>query len=301
MGDIKQTNFRIDEDKANAFRKFCDENNLSQATGFDYLIQILELDQAKSIVSNREMEISEFELHAKALVRSFINSLEICNNTEERVRQEFITLLDSKDRMISDYQSEIDKLKDKISDDEYLVQQAFNNQKEAKAEAQNLKQQLELVNEQYKSCTENNNALITSVARAEEIAKKYEHEAHLYAGVMTELEEYKKKYENAQAAIDKIKGKHDDEINMLKQTHEYELKQKEIENKLEINKANDAIRTEYQNKIDELKSLYENRINKLNEDITARVDLYQSKLDGAHERLDELRSRYQEEIDKYRK
>lgn len=35
MGEIKQTNFRIDQEAADAFRKFCEENGMNQAQGFD--------------------------------------------------------------------------------------------------------------------------------------------------------------------------------------------------------------------------------------------------------------------------
>ena len=47
MGEIKQTNFRVDTDTADAFRAFCTEHGMNQAQGFDHLIQILELNNAK--------------------------------------------------------------------------------------------------------------------------------------------------------------------------------------------------------------------------------------------------------------
>lgn len=48
MGEIKQTNFRIDQDTATAFRKFCEDNGMNQAQGFDHVMQVVELDRAKT-------------------------------------------------------------------------------------------------------------------------------------------------------------------------------------------------------------------------------------------------------------
>ncbi|WP_352397255.1 hypothetical protein [[Clostridium] aminophilum] len=47
MGDIKQTNFHIDQVTADAFRKFCEENGWNQAEGFDNVMRQVELNKAK--------------------------------------------------------------------------------------------------------------------------------------------------------------------------------------------------------------------------------------------------------------
>ena len=54
MGEIKQTNFRINADTADAFRKFCEEQGFNQAQGFDHLMQVLAIDQAKSLTPERK-------------------------------------------------------------------------------------------------------------------------------------------------------------------------------------------------------------------------------------------------------
>ena len=59
MGEIKQTNFRIDQESADAFRKFCEENGMNQAQGFDHVMQVLELDRAKEAVPSRATEIED--------------------------------------------------------------------------------------------------------------------------------------------------------------------------------------------------------------------------------------------------
>ncbi len=102
MGDIKQTNFRIDVEAADKFRTFCESEGMSQAQGFAHLLQVLELNNAKTVLSNRETEITDFEMHTKALLNSFLHSLEICSNAEERAREEYAMQLDQKDRAIAE-------------------------------------------------------------------------------------------------------------------------------------------------------------------------------------------------------
>lgn len=45
MGEIKQANFRIDSDTADAFRAFCEQKGMNQAQGFDHVMQVFELNK----------------------------------------------------------------------------------------------------------------------------------------------------------------------------------------------------------------------------------------------------------------
>ena len=51
MGEIKQANFRIDSDTADAFRAFCEQKGMNQAQGFDHVMQGFELNQSRGEVS----------------------------------------------------------------------------------------------------------------------------------------------------------------------------------------------------------------------------------------------------------
>ena len=54
MAEAKQTNFRIDPETADAFRKFCDDNGYTQAQGFDHLMDVLMMDEAKKAAPDRD-------------------------------------------------------------------------------------------------------------------------------------------------------------------------------------------------------------------------------------------------------
>lgn len=71
MGEIRQTNFRIDTEDAEKFRKFCNAHGMNQAQAFDHIMQVIEMDKAKAAIPERALEIEEFERHAKALITAF--------------------------------------------------------------------------------------------------------------------------------------------------------------------------------------------------------------------------------------
>lgn len=115
MSDIKQANFRIAQDSADAFRAFCEEQGFSQAQGFDHLMQVLELDRAKAEVPGRATEIADFETHMKAILAAFVQSVALAENTEVRVREDYARRLESKDDTIQGLQAELKAAKDAIA------------------------------------------------------------------------------------------------------------------------------------------------------------------------------------------
>lgn len=87
--ELKQVNFRLNPETANAFREFCNLNGMNQAQGFDHIMQVLELNNAKAVSPGRAVEIEEFERHVKAVMDAYLRSLELCDNAELRMRERF--------------------------------------------------------------------------------------------------------------------------------------------------------------------------------------------------------------------
>ena len=78
--ESKQVNFRIDPDSAEAFRLFCTTHGMNQAQGFDHLIQVLELNNAKAATPGRAVEIENFERLLKEILSAYIGSIELSSN-----------------------------------------------------------------------------------------------------------------------------------------------------------------------------------------------------------------------------
>lgn len=155
MGDIKQTNFRIDQDTADAFRRFCEENGMNQAQGFDHVMQVVELDKAKVATPGRATEIEGFEKSVKDIMAAYLYSIEINNNAEARIREQFSSSLDRKDKIISDLQAKVEEL-----------QAAKDFAETAQAEAEKAQATAE---EREKNATEQMDAAKKTVADQERI------------------------------------------------------------------------------------------------------------------------------------
>ena len=112
MGEIKQTNFRIDQDTADIFRKFCEENGMNQAQGFDHVMQIVEMDRAKAVTPERATEIEEFERYVKGIMGAYLTSIEINNSAEERIKERFESSLVRKDKTIDELREKTEVLQE---------------------------------------------------------------------------------------------------------------------------------------------------------------------------------------------
>ena len=134
MGEVKQTNFRIDIDDAESFRKICEEMGVNQAQGFGHMIKVLELDKAKTMVPERATEIEEFELYNQKILSAFVASLETNKNAEERIREQFKVKLESKDNMIVKLQNEIRGKEDLMTAANTAAMEAENEKNRAEAE-----------------------------------------------------------------------------------------------------------------------------------------------------------------------
>ena len=110
MGEIKQANFRIDSDTADAFRAFCEQKGMNQAQGFDHVMQVFELNQAKSSIPGRSVEIEEFETMVKSITSAYLYSLELNQNAEARAREEFSSELQRKELRLTELQKKVEQL-----------------------------------------------------------------------------------------------------------------------------------------------------------------------------------------------
>ena len=174
MGEIKQTNFRIDEESANRFRALCEEMGLNQAQGFDHVMQVVELNRAKSSVEGRLTEITTFEEYVKKIMEAYILSLEIANNTEERVREDYKTDIFLRDRALAESERKILEKNEKITSLEEALQEARKNEKEAVKTAENALKQSESATQIAEEKGKVNNMLSGKLAEAEEKLDGYD-------------------------------------------------------------------------------------------------------------------------------
>lgn len=108
--DVKQASFRLNAEDTEKFKTFCEESELTAAQGFSILLELMELDRAGRALPARKTEIENFEQLTKSIVSAFLHSLELNENAENRMREQFSAQLESQTRTITDYQSQVNTL-----------------------------------------------------------------------------------------------------------------------------------------------------------------------------------------------
>lgn len=135
MGEVKQTNFRIDQETADTFRKFCEDNGMNQAQGFDHIMQVVEMDRAKAAAPARITEIEGFEKSVKDIMAAYLHSIEINQNAEGRIREQFASDLDRKDKTIDDLRAKAEQLQAEKDAAEAVTAEAVKAKDQAEKDA----------------------------------------------------------------------------------------------------------------------------------------------------------------------
>ena len=142
MGEIKQANFRIDSDTADAFRAFCEQKGMNQAQGFDHVMQVFELNQAKSSIPGRSVEIEEFETMVKSITSAYLYSLELNQNAEARAREEFSSELQRKELRLTELQKKVDAESALLTKQEQTLTEQLESLRKGAADQEQINQML---------------------------------------------------------------------------------------------------------------------------------------------------------------
>jgi len=240
MAEIKQTNFRINSDSANAFRAFCEEQGINQAQGFEHLMEILALNKARAAIQSRETEISNFEQHAKAIISAYLHSLELNENAEQRIREQFATQLETQAVTISEYQTQIKALKIEI---ESIV-----------SNEQTLQESLIEMQKSLNTAEETKESLISTVTELKEtnsrqIADK-DSIISMLSSKLTEAETKASEYDALKERINALQGA----LTKAEQTIRDNAKDAEIALERAVREAERRIETEHRKEIQKIQS-----------------------------------------------
>lgn len=230
MGEIKQTNFRIDQDTADIFRKFCEENGMNQAQGFDHIMQIVEMDRAKAVTPERATEIEEFERYVKSIMGAYLTSIEINNSAEERIKERFESSLVRKDKTI-------DELREKTEGLQEEKKKALIEKEQAEKEKEALDERMKtwiLQMESIKKAAENqekvNAMLTTQLADATAKLDGYNDLKASEVSLKEEVLELRRDIKEKDAALSRTKEMYDEKLSSIKLMEEkYDTLEKKAE------------------------------------------------------------------------
>lgn len=202
MGEIKQTNFRINSETANAFRAFCEEQGFNQAQGFDHLMDVLAINKAKEETMGRATEIEDFERHVKALINAYVCSIALANDTEDRVKEEFKSRLESKDEQIIRLQEELKEMEEAATEAKSAMTEEADKRRQADQSLKDVLEKLENIQNTLKD-KENINSMLT--AKLAEAEKKLDD----YPALKETNDILKEKYERLQQEMNELKRDHE--------------------------------------------------------------------------------------------
>ena len=111
MADIKATSFRVSDEDIAKFKEFADKEGYNQAEAFKNIMQTVEMAKAKNIIKDRAKEVEVFQNTINDLMSYFLNSLNVNQTSEERIREELSQELQTKDNTISTMYDQLQEVK----------------------------------------------------------------------------------------------------------------------------------------------------------------------------------------------
>lgn len=102
---MKTRSIRAEETILEQFKELS-EQFPNQSIALKSLLNAYKMQTTKVRVVTRQTEIENFDSHLQALSSAFVNSIELTENTEQRIRGEFQQQLESKDKTIIELQSQ---------------------------------------------------------------------------------------------------------------------------------------------------------------------------------------------------
>lgn len=238
MGEIRQTNFRVDQETADAFRKFCEENRMNQAQGFDHIMQVVEMDYAKTAVPGRATEIETFEKAVKDIMGAYLTSIEINDNAEARIREQFASSLDRKDKTIDELREKVQQLQASVDQSENARIAAENERTMAEEREMNALQQLEAAKKNSADQERINAMFSTQLAEMASKLEGYDVLKTSESNLLAKVAELEKQISDQKTAAEneiqqlKIQTELDREREVAAKEREWQEKIKIIENRM---------------------------------------------------------------------
>ncbi|MEE1313949.1 MAG: hypothetical protein UHS41_09575 [Lachnospiraceae bacterium] len=158
---LKGRTIRTSDEAYEKFRQIAQENFENQGQCFSTLIHLFELEQGKTVLGERKMEIENFQMHINGLLDMFVHSLQMNEDAENRVKAGIQTTLDTKERHIIQLQKERNHLQSIREEKEEICKQLEQKVSELKQNLETEKENSRLSISQLKQAVEDKNDMIS--------------------------------------------------------------------------------------------------------------------------------------------
>lgn len=275
--ELKPKSFRIDDETAEKFKEISSAIGGNQQQTLAKLIETYHFQAGKAILTNKRDDIDQFEKYISCLTNMYMRSLEDNQNITDSVRTEFDALLNSKDTIIQNLQSELATARQ-------LKEEAVIKAKTYSEENARLNSLLDRQEEEYRTRLNDlqdmltdkdslNKALIDSCNNLKSKIEGMEESLELASSIQEELEQLKKKYEkvtqehtNLEQRMRQEQEIHSKSIADLQQHEKDALNQLREQSQLAVEKAILETECEHQEQVQKIKKQHQ-----------AEVDEYQQR------------------------
>ncbi len=277
---LKGRTIRTSDESYEKFRQIAQENFENQGQCFSTLIHLYELEQGKTILGERKMEIENFQMHINTLLKMFIQSLQMNEDAEERVKAGIQTALDTKDRQIVYLQKERNQLEEKLEEKEESYQTIKLHLDQTKNLLQHEKENFQSIISQLTQTVQDKNDMIALLNHQKKELQTQLDETHTQDKKIRELE-------SQLAQSNQEKTSLSNQINLQQQIHEQEIEK--LNRQLELEKEKYSFDLE-KALLEQQKDLQLSwKQEKMEYD--RKLELYQMKYVTALERIDKFSSK----------
>lgn len=264
--EIKTQSFRLSTTATEDFRHYCEENQLSQAEGFEALLKNAELEKAKSVLPGRKVEIDNIQSHLNAILSAYVNSLEIYTNATELANQNVADKLAKKDSQIAELEEEKSSMKSTLCDRDTKI----SDLEKVIADYVKKFEDLSVAHKITFNTLNDKDKIIASIeaenARFAAITNEYNVLREENANIIKKIEEYEKnildlrhQIEASESRFKEEKNNHESIIYKLKLQYQFDLQTAINEKERAVFEA----RSECQEKYSELSAKYNKQAEEL--------------------------------------
>lgn len=273
------TTFRITSTTNDKFKELAQSFGFTQEEMLSNLISTYELENAKALIINREKEIDEFQSHVSRLVNIYLNSLELNQNSENRIHEKYSNEINSKSEIINNLQEKLLEKDKQLSSLKTLLQDISKDYDKSSEEIKSIKDTLETKENliiEYKEKIDTLTSLVTEYREYKEdylnLKSKYESSLQKNSDIQYELKELRLEKSNLEKTIEIINNQlqeYKDNINQIKLEHKESIAEKNNEiNKMQkdfeehLLKENEKLKLHLQEEKEVLEKTYINNLEK---------------------------------------
>lgn len=260
--ELKVKSFRVTEETFDKFKKIASDEFGNQGQCLDALISLYELENSKSTLIERKLEIESFQDYLNKINQLFLTSLQMSEDAGKRAEEEFVKKLSIKDVTIERLQRR---------EEEFI-----EKEKKLKDELRKIKKDSEENLENIKNLEKDKSTLSQLVARNYELLEKNKEEI----ANLKSLEVLKEENEKLKLSLEEtLKGKNECE-NKIKS---FELEKLSFGDKIEFYLEKEK---NYKEEVESYKKLVEAMRKEHNKELELLEDKYSKMIEKESRKLE---------------